>query len=102
MKTLTICLLLLSASAQAQTDSTTHQIQLNLDKCHQEYKTGTIMTLVGLLAVAAGIQAESSDMGGKEFIYAGAAFMTIGTVIHIDSHKWIGRCGKLPAKRRKN
>lgn len=102
MKTILIAVLLISASAQAQTDSTTHQIQLNLAKCHKEYRTGTILMVMGILATVAGIQAQSSDMGGKKLIYAGAGLATIGGVIHIDSHKWIARCGKLTAKRRKN
>lgn len=91
-----IILLLLAGSVQAQTaDTLTIQdMQYNLFRSHQEYRTGTVMIVGGLLAVAASVAAANADLPSKEIGYFGAAFLTVGCVIHIDSHKWIGRSGR--------
>lgn len=69
-------------------------MQYNLFRSHQEYRTGTVMIVGGLLAVAASVAASDADLPSKEIGYFGAAFLTVGCVIHIDSHKWIGRSGR--------
>ena len=91
-----IILLLLAGSVQAQTaDTLTIQdMQYNLFRSHQEYRTGTVMIVGGLLAVAASVAASDADLPAKEIGYLGSAFLTVGCVIHIDSHKWIGRSGR--------
>lgn len=102
MKKLIIALLL-STSAQAQTPDTLtiQDMQYNLYRSHQEFRSGTIISLLGALAVLASIQAKNSDMAIPELTYAGAGMITVGTVLHLDSHKWIGRCGKNRNKKRR-
>lgn len=100
MKKLIIALLL-SSSVQAQDTLTIQDMQYNLYRSHQEFRSGTIISLLGALAVLASIQAKNSDMAIPELTYAGAGMITVGTVLHIDSHKWIGRCGKNRNKKRR-
>lgn len=102
MKKLIIALLLTS-SAQAQTTDTLtiQDMQYNLYRSHQEFKSGTILSLLGVLAVLTSIEAKRSDMAIPELGYIGGGLITIGTVLHLDSHKWIGRCGKNRNKKRR-
>jgi hypothetical protein len=95
MKKLILILSLFASTVQAQQETISIQdMQYNLFRSHQEYRTGTVMIVGGLLAVAASVAAKDADLPSKEIGYFGAAFLTIGCVIHIDSHKWIGRAGK--------
>lgn len=100
MKKLIIALLL-SSSVQAQDTLTIQDMQYNLYRSHQEFKSGTILSLLGVLAVLTSIEAKRSDMAIPELGYIGGGLITIGTVLHIDSNKWIGRCGKNRNKKRR-
>jgi hypothetical protein len=119
MKTLIVCSLLLTVSlsshAQSQEDDPKYRraydslwrnkivnlefeqenIKLNLKKSHDQFKTGTIVSILGVLATGAGavLNGNESGSGNALFIIGGAASM-IGVGIQIDSHKFVGRAGK--------
>ena len=93
MKKLIIALLL-SSTVQAQDPLSIQDMQYNLYRSHQEFKSGTLLTLVGVLAIITSMEAKRADMAIPELGYIGGGLITIGTVLHIDSHKWIGRSGK--------
>lgn len=76
-------------------------IQLNLNKAHKQFSTGTLMVLTGAILTTAGaiLTARDNDATSKAknnnaLLYVGAAMTTTGVVIQIDSHKWIGRAGQ--------
>ena len=96
MKTLlTLLLTLTMFSSNAQwADTTAYQridhINLQLDKSHRQYRTGTYLVVAGLaingLALLAG-----NDGGGGFLTGFGSLFLITGTAVQIDSHKYIGR-----------
>lgn len=104
MKKLIIILTLFASTAQAQQrDTLTIQdMQYNLFRSHQEYRTGTVLSLIGLLAVTASIAAKDAEMPTKELTWIGGGMIAVGGIIQIDSHKWIGRAGKLLKKPKKS
>lgn len=80
-----------------QVKTTQDNIQLNLGKCHKEYKTGTILQITGMLIGGMGVALLSTDKESQEaapLMYFGATFLTIGCVVHLDSHRFIGRAGR--------
>lgn len=101
-KTIIAVAMLFSLQGKAQMADTTEirkmqesidRINLNLDKSHRQYRTGTYLVAAGLaingLAVLAGPD------GGRGFLTGfGSIFLLAGTVVHIDSHKYIGRTRK--------
>lgn len=95
MKKLTTLFLVLALAssnlaAQTQTDFDVQQINLNLDKFHKEYRTGTVFVGIGAAIVLTGIAAISQDSETEPAIlYMGGVILSIGTVIHIDSHKFL-------------
>lgn len=118
MKTLIVCSILVTVSLSAYSQSEDdpkyrraydslwrnkivnlefeqESIKLNLKKSHDQFKTGTIVSIIGLLATGAGaiVNGNEPGSGNALFIIGGAATM-IGVGIQIDSHKFIGRAGK--------
>lgn len=70
-------------------------IKLNLTKCHNQFRTGTISLVLGVLATTAGVIVNRYDSGSGDILYiAGGAASAAGVVIQIDSHKFIGRAGR--------
>lgn len=78
-------------------------IQVNLERSHKQFSTGTLFLIGGIVtsamtAITYDRGVNSSDFGRGKFnpalVYVSAGLFTIGTVIQIDSHKWIGRAGK--------
>jgi hypothetical protein len=78
----------------------------NLNRCDREFRNGTTFMLAGLGAGAVGtglIVFNSSPDGVKSdvpllIIGAGGLSMIIGTIIMIDSHRWLGDGGALQFK----
>jgi len=74
-----------------------------LDYCDSEYRTGTILTMSGIAAGSAGLLFEGLGNGqGNENSNApvivagiGGLLTLIGTIVIVDSHKWIGRAGRV-------
>lgn len=95
MKTLlTLILTLTMFSASAQwADTTTHaridHINLQLDKSHKQFKTGTFLVIVGL--AFNGAAALATDDGRGFIAGLGSLLVLSGAIVHIDSHKYIGR-----------
>jgi len=76
-------------------------IQLNLKKSHKQFSTGTLLVLTGSVITTGGAllakkdnDASSKAKSNNALLIFGAAMTTVGVVIQIDSHKWIGRAGK--------
>lgn len=96
MKTLiTLLLTLTMFSASAQWADTTSSaridyINLQLDKAHKVYRSGTYLVVAGLAINGLGLIA-GSDNGGGFLAGLGTLAIMGGTIIHIDSHKYIGR-----------
>ena len=100
-KSLLIFLFLpLFASAQFQDTALVRRIdniELNLGKSHEQFQVGTIFIATGLLLSAGGIM---SSVAGTTtdvpiFLYGiGSALSLTGLIIHLDSHKHIGRAGR--------
>ncbi len=68
----------------------TQDIQLHLHRAHREFRTGTIFYAVGLGLT---VLAAGSDEPNSGLILLGTGFLAAGGVLHIDSHKHIGRAG---------
>jgi hypothetical protein len=102
-KTIIAVAMLFSLQGKAQMADTTEirkmqesidRINLNLDKAHKQYRTGTVLIVVGLALNGAAVLA-GNDNDGRGFI-AGLGGIAIlgGGLVHIDSHKYIGRTRK--------
>ena len=63
-------------------------IRNNLNNCHKEYRTGLIFIGVGIGVGTIGALTHTSVIS----IIGGVSGL-VGTIIMIDSHKWIGRIG---------
>jgi hypothetical protein len=83
----------MSSFAQVNhSDSTLQKIELNLDKMHKQYRTGTVFMGIGAMVVISGIAAISQDSETEPAIlYMGGLVLSIGGIIHIDSHKFLNR-----------
>ena len=96
MKTLiTLLLTLTMFSANAQWADTTSSaridhINLQLERSHRQYRTGTYLVVAGLALNGLGLIA-GSEGGGGFLAGFGSLFLIAGTAVHIDSHKYIGR-----------
>ena len=69
-------------------------------RCHKEYSTGVVFSILGVLAMGGGLYYSSNPINNNPesdinsyWIIAGAASSLIGSLVIIDSHKWIGRAG---------
>lgn len=93
---LTLLFTLTMFSANAQWADTTanariDHINLQLDKAHKQFRNGTAMVIIGL-AISGVSTLADSDGGARGFLAGfGSLLLVTGTVIHIDSHKYIGR-----------
>lgn len=75
-----------------ETDKKLETIKLNLQKCHQEYKGGVILNLVGLVAVVGAIPLYESAPGAAIGLTSlGGVSILTGTIKTINSHKYIKR-----------
>lgn len=87
-------------------EQTQEQIQVNLAKGHKEFSTGTFFLIGGVATTVLatvlynkGTRNQNSDEQGKirpspVLLCIGGGMITAGTVIQIDSYKWIGRAGR--------
>jgi len=118
MKKLLLLLLLIPALSFSQVqDSTTVKIinQLNaqaeainrmslyLDYCDGRYRTGTTMAMSGVGITGAGLlinslgNGEGNSNSNAPIIVSGLGGLLtlIGGILIVDSHKWIGRAGRV-------
>lgn len=73
------------------------QMQMHLHKAHREFRTGTIFYAVGLGLTLLAAGNENTSPG---LVLLGSGFLITGGVLHIDSHKHIGRAGSIEHRRR--
>lgn len=70
-------------------------VQANLSKFQKQYRTGTIITFVGGAVATGGlittINTETTNY--QYLLVIGGIISTIGFIMQIDSHKWIGKAG---------
>lgn len=71
----------------------TEEIQFHLNKSQREFKVGTILYAVGFGLVIVGSSSAANNGGGAGLVTAGSLLFLSGIVLHIDSHKHIGRAG---------
>lgn len=102
-----IILLLLCSSCYGQSDSLALKyklldkridgIELNLNRCHAQYRIGLVLTIAGTISTTAFALSASDPVGSedvrKALILTSLLTLT-GIIITIDSHKFIGRAGK--------
>ena len=70
-------------------------------RCHKEYSSGVVFTILGVLAMGGGLYYSGNPLSNSNnqsntagyLIAAGALSSLIGSMIIMDSHKWIGRAG---------
>ena len=69
-------------------------------RCHKSYSSGVVFSVLGVLAMAGGIYYSANPSNNYNqsqtstyMIIAGAASSLIGSLVIMDSHKWIGRAG---------
>lgn len=91
--TLILTLTLFSANAQ-WADTTAHEridhINLQLHKAHKQYRTGTALIVTGVVLNGFALLMNSDQPSG--FVTGlGSLFVLAGGVVHIDSHKYLGR-----------
>jgi hypothetical protein len=68
------------------------EVKLNLYKCHKEFKVGVGMVGAGLGLGILGAALMKDDPGiGKPVVIIGSVLSLAGSVVIIDSHKFIGR-----------
>lgn len=82
-------------------DLAINNIHFNMQKHHRQFTTGISVTVIGALVTTIGIVITSNDPDdatGTGLAGTGSAITLAGSVITIDSHKWLGR----GAWRRKN
>lgn len=86
------------SSTKAQLADTTlirriDNIELSLQRSHSQFSTGTVFFVAGLMIAGVALAADDADIAQKMSIL-GSGMMVIGGVIHIDSHKYLGRIRK--------
>jgi len=115
MKTLVLilCLFLMlstSFTAAAQVDSSGISLQelkneitfmqMNFNKSHEEFRTGMVFTVAGVLFASFGfLPSPNGNQEGREdfqkvCLAIGGAGILTGAILMIDSHKFIGKAGK--------
>lgn len=70
------------------------KVQINLIRSHNEFRLGTILQVLGAVAMIAGAEELDTEDSSKVLFIAGASCSGIGLVLQIDSHKFIGRAGR--------
>jgi hypothetical protein len=109
MKILFVCsvLILIASASQAQEqryDSIVERVKnlelaqermkINLYRSHNEFRLGTILQVLGAVAMAAGASDMETDSSSKTLFIAGASCSAVGLILQIDSHKFIGRAAR--------
>lgn len=76
-------------------------IKMNLTKSHKQYKGGTFLVLGGAIATIAGAATlpSKSDLNQNNnaqigLMTLGGILTSVGLIIQMDSHKWLGRTGR--------
>jgi hypothetical protein len=71
-----------------------NKVELNLERCHQQYKSGLGLLGAGLIIGVVGVAA-TSLLDGVQYalIGVGGGFTIAGTAIIIDSHRYLGTIG---------
>jgi hypothetical protein len=78
-------------------DAAINTIHFNMVKSQSEFRTGTFLLVAGTALSIAGalIKTDKDSYGVTKnngaFFFIGTGIATIGTIVQIDSHKWIGR-----------
>jgi hypothetical protein len=94
--TLAICFMVIHAEAQ-QNDSLSarlDRIELNLQKCNKQHRTGVWLTVAGLALLTTGLLIEDSNEQISSYAYAGGTLLFVaGWIVTLDSQKYIGRAG---------
>lgn len=72
------------------------QVQLNLVTSEKKFKRGILVATIGYsLTITGGLMlGRSNDQLGQVLLVAGGATGTVGTVLMIDSFKYLGRAGR--------
>lgn len=109
MKKLLLILFLIHSACMAQqidsslieTQKALNHISLNLNRCHEEYKSGVMLWLFGAAAITGGAlwSSDIASRGGSGREYSGPTMLYImggilqtgGIIMVMDSHKFIGR-----------
>ena len=73
------------------------QMQMHLHTAHREFRTGTIFYTVGLGLT---VLAASNENTAPGLVLLGSGFLITGGILHIDSHKHIGRAGQIDLRKR--
>ena len=74
------------------------QIRIDLRLCHEQYKTGTDMIIVGTLMGIGGqllVNKDPSNSVLYVFNIGGALLALTGVIVQIDSHRYIGYAGEI-------
>jgi hypothetical protein len=71
-----------------------NKVELNLDRCHRQYKSGLGLLGAGVIIGGVGIAANSLLDGVQFGLFClGAGFTIAGTAMIIDSHRYLGTIG---------
>ena len=96
-----ILLLLIATSCSGQTlEQRIGAIEAALDSSHQEFKSGTVCIAAGSTLALGGallpVKGGEWDYWKITSVSFGSALLTLGTVLYIDSHKYMGRLRPIP------
>lgn len=71
-------------------------IKVHLEKHHDQYSLGAGLLIGGLVMLGVDLAIRNNDdsYDTPAFLIVSSASIVAGTVITIDSHKWIGRAGR--------
>lgn len=76
-----------------------NEVKLNLDKCHQQFRQGLLITYAGSVLLTGGIlmmtEGKAPSFGNYLVLGYGSLIVTYGSIKMIDSHKYIGRAGRV-------
>lgn len=72
------------------------QVQLNLSTSEKKFKRGILVATIGYsLTITGGLMlGRSNDQLGQVLLITGGATGAVGTVLMIDSFKYLGRAGR--------
>lgn len=72
------------------------QVQLNLATSEKKFKRGILVATIGYsLTITGGLMlGRSNDRWGQALLITGGATGAVGTVLMVDSFKYLGRAGK--------
>lgn len=73
-------------------DLAIENIHFNMQESHKEFKTGTMAMIAGILLTSVGSHLYSTgSLETPTVTYAGIALTGVGGLLHINSHRFIGR-----------